>query len=121
MKRKKIKLDVFANWEITFHLGTIEETEKEFKRIGAQDNFGSGSFAGKCLVKKNITKIFVVTGKKEGKKYSLVKQISTLTHEIMHAVDKLCSRLKIDDTETRAYISGYLMEKFLPVIIEGEK
>jgi len=52
---------------------------------------------------------------KDGLTYTLMlwknNRLSTLSHELMHAVDFLCKRKGIDDSETRAYMMGYFMKQ----------
>jgi hypothetical protein len=41
-------------------------------------------------------------------KTSSAAEFGVLYHELMHAVDRICARKGIDDTETRAYLFEFL-------------
>lgn len=43
--------------------------------------------------------------------------ITTLSHEIRHIVDRLVDHLRITDTETPAYLTGYLSGELFPCIL----
>jgi hypothetical protein len=117
MKKKLIKLEVFSNWKLTLYLGKDEEIMKEVKKRLPST---STTFVGKCVTSKrgNESLIFIKSVIR-GETVPLENLISTLTHELSHSVDKLFERLNIgNDTEVRAYIMGWGMQKFLPVLIK---
>lgn len=125
MIKGKIKLDVFSNWTINFAVAkchgdkdvikyikkynTDTDTESEFiDNLTKEGNGGALNAtnigANKCLI------IFYY-------QKNTLQLIKTVTHEVSHVVDNVCESLYIDDTETKAYLTGYINEQIIKKIL----
>ena len=107
MKTKTMKID-FINYKIFFI-----EINKKTKSIDFTKKFNlhwedfpefHPEEAG-CISKENVSYII----------FNNKNSLSIITHEIIHAVDHIFERygFKNDDTELRAFLVGYILNRYL--------
>lgn len=100
---KKAYIELF---DLTVYLA---ETKKDLKKISKKVN--DTNLTHDIYDESNYGLSF-----KHGKDYYLIvhsKTMSTLSHEVLHAVFGMCSYRGIDDDETHCYLISFIMKKFL--------
>lgn len=41
--------------------------------------------------------------------------VSTLAHEVLHVIERICEKTGVDDEETKCYLMHYILESFFSV------
>lgn len=102
---KKINVEIL-NWKVIY-----TNDEKDFKKIcrmindvQSTENIYDMNYDGICISDSENSISFIVV---------LDNTISTLTHEMLHAVQNMCRARSIKDDETEAHILTYLMKQVL--------
>lgn len=111
MKIKRVKVEMYS-FEIILILGTKSEIESRLKKERPKFSMGRGltkAIKGRCGYEIYIN----VESKKS--------VLAIFTHELIHVVDRTSAAIGAEDErELRAYLAGFLWQKFESMLLEAE-
>ena len=119
MKKKTVILEIYDKI-IDFYLGTEKEIYEILDKYACPREC-KRTFRGFCRPQKGFKGIDIfinVSIPGQDDKRTFIEVSTILVHEIRHAVDKITEHLGIDDTESAAYMTGYIYSKLFPVVLE---
>lgn len=111
MKSKKINVEMYC-FGVVVILGTKSEIEDKLRQQRPKFNMGNGltkPIKGQCGYE-----IYINTDSKKS-------ILAIFTHELIHVVDRASSAIGAEEEkELRAYLAGFLWQKFESMLLEAE-
>lgn len=100
---KKVTIDLF-NYEVYLIENDcdIKKAAKYLESSKIKEALYEDDYVGICLTYYNRSYIIVKDDK-----------ISTLAHEVLHSVQRICERRGVSDYETEAYLMDYILERLI--------
>lgn len=101
MKKANIELFEYKVYLIE-NDSDIKKAKKYLKDTKIKNILDEDDYFGVCLSYSSRSYIYIKDNK-----------LSTLTHEVLHSVQRLCEQRGIDDYETEAWLLHFILEKFI--------
>ncbi len=124
MQIKELTIDIFE-WDIAFIF--LDSKDKNINKIGKKYNLlkediievnenlkdkilGAGLTLTNFTRKRTIVIVYPSVNNKD--------RLNTTSHEVRHTVDRITEFSDVNDNETSAYMTGYIMGELLTEIIQ---
>ena len=106
MKKKQVIVEIY-DLSVTVYVGDKKEVEAKLNKVrpGLKAGYGLSKSA-----KTKYDRAYEIYLRNDQKKHSIS---SILVHELFHVVDRITEKMGAgEEKECRAYLMGYLFEKF---------